>query len=114
MVFVGCQNKDEEAKTLHKIAAVVNKQCPVKIDYITRLDSCSIQGKTLCYSYTILKDSVFDVKLFEEIGIPAIVSEMKMNPQAEIFRKNGFIIKHNYFDLRGKAIFDYTLTPSDY
>lgn len=115
LAFVQCGSKDKEVeKALTTVVEAINKQCPITVDEITRLDKCEAKGKELTYLYTITDSEVFDVKQFEEIGVPVIKETLKNNPQIALFREYNVVIKYKYSDKDGKELYALTVNPSDY
>lgn len=113
--FVQCSSKDKEVEEALKVVVeAINKQCPITVDHLTRLDKCEAKGKELTYFYTITDASMFDAKQFEEIGVPAIKETLKTNPQINLFRQYKVTIKYKYSDKDGKELYSLNLNPSDY
>jgi len=115
LAFVQCNSKDKEVEEALKVVVeAINKQCPIMVDHITRLDKCEAKGKELTYFYTITDASQFDKKQMEELGAPAIKETLKANPQVNLFREYKVTIKYKYSDTDGKELYNLTLKPSDY
>lgn len=115
LTFIQCGSKDKEVeKALVTVVDAINKQCPITVDQITRLDKCEAKGKELTYYYTITDTSMFDAKQFEEIGVPTIKEALKSNPQVALFREYNVVIKYKYSDKDGKELYNLTVNPSDY
>lgn len=114
LTFIQCNSKDKEVeKALQVVVDAMNKQCPIQVDAITRLDKCEAKGKELTYFYTITDDSAFDVKTFEEIGVPAIKETLKTNPQMDTFRQFDVTMIYVYNNKDGKELYKLKLNPSD-
>lgn len=70
---------DQPMEALYPIIDATNKQCPMRIDDITMLDSIGLEGKRLVYYHSILKP---DVVLSENILHMVILSALQGNDDA--------------------------------
>jgi len=114
--FIQCGGKDKIVeKALQMTSEQLNKQCPMMIDAITRLDNTAVfPGKVLMYNYTIIDTSNFNEDQMKEVGIPFIKNTVKTNPQMEELRKLEVTFKYQYKDNEGKVILSFDVTPNDY
>ncbi len=94
----------------------INKQCPIMIDEITRLDSCSIadNGSSVSYFYTITNMDGFDKSVFKESIKEILVQAVKTNPDMKILRTAKMSINYKYSDPKGGEIVAVQVTPKDY
>jgi len=115
IISTQCTSKDKEIEqALSSLVETVNRQCPITVDEIMYLDRCEAKGKELTNFYVVTDTSNFDVKQFEEIGVPSIKEMLKSNPQIDVYRKYEVVIKYRYQDESGKEFYSITLNPSDY
>lgn len=107
-------SKEQKQKdALHKLVEAFNKSTPMQVDAETRFEKCEIDGKELTFFYTI-SDSVFQVKDFEEMAVPVIKSSIKDNPNIQVYREYGIILKYRYTDTEGELLYELILKPSEY
>lgn len=94
----------------------INKQCPVMVDEITRLDSCTYEANTkkAQYFYTITDLSTLDPKTFKTQIEDILKENVKTNKDVAAFRMFKITIVYHYVDSKGKEITTVTITPDDY
>lgn len=104
-------------RQMTQFASEMNKQCPMMIDQITRLDNVmSLPGKIFQYNYTLVgvDKSQVDLKILEEQVFPAILNNTKTNPDMEFVRRNKVTFHYYYKDDKGVFITKYVITPEMY
>lgn len=110
LALLGCQKKGKKIMILRKIAHEINKSCPQILDNDTRLEKVeSIKDSVLIYNYTLVN------VLRHEINVPKVKKELATNiranflkdPDFEVFRKMGVIMRYNYKDKGGVDLFSF-------
>lgn len=109
-------NSDEAE--LKKIAAEVNKSCPMTINSETRLDNTEVIGKAkIQYNYTLLKiaegDTIINFPILKKTLQEQSQQNFDTNPQMEHFRVKDISMKYYYKDMNGKYLFDFTIDPKE-
>jgi hypothetical protein len=117
--FSSCSKSTE--KLLQKTAEEVNKQCPMKIDASTTLDSVGVlSGNTLQYYYTVnFGDQNFSKEHYAtlmETLKPGIINQVKANqdPSFGLLKKLKVTFGYIYYDSDGDVIGDLSITPDMY
>lgn len=119
LAFYGVQQlfKPDMEKELKKVAVEINKQSPIQVDHLTRLDSASSKGKTnLIYYYTLLETERSEVN-FDTVNKyirSGIIENLKINPDVQVFRDNNVTLDYNYFDRNGEFVTEISVTPDLY
>lgn len=104
-------------KQLMIIAEKLNKTCPFMVDRDTRLDNAiGGPGKNFTYNYTVVNYAAeeIDADQVKSNIYPAMLNDIKTNPDIEIFRKNEVTLIYKYKDKNGKFLFDIEISPEDY
>lgn len=115
ILFIQCDKKKSIEDLLKDEVAVVNKQCPILEDAVTRRDSCSIvDGKTFQYHYTLLEVDSASIADFKNEGIINVKSNVKANPLYAPFRDEDVTFRLIYSDTLGIELFRFDVTPEDY
>jgi len=100
---------------IRKIADGYNKQCPVKIDDITRLDNCTVlPGRVFLYNYTISKEDEFELKKSGQEGIDNIKNMIRSTPALAVLRQHEVTFRYLYKDKAGRVIYSFDIVPEDY
>ncbi len=100
-----------------KIASEVNKDCPIMVDAVTRLDNTmGHPGRIFQYNYTLIyaEQSEIDTVIFKSQLEPGIINNLKTNPEFGFQRANGITMKFLYKDKDGLYICCITITPEQY
>jgi hypothetical protein len=103
-------------KAMIEFANEINKNCPIMIDGVTRLDNViSLPKKVFQYNYTILmaKDSI-KINELKDYLEPRIVNTVKTEPQMKIIRDNKITINYSYKDILGEHLFIIIVKPEQY
>lgn len=104
-------------KVMMNAASEINKTCPIMVDRETRLDNViALPENTLQYNYTLInltKDQVNIDELKEYIK-PAIINNIKTNPDMKAYRENKTTMAYYYKDKNGISLFKLTVTAEDY
>ena len=95
----------------------MNKNCPMKVDKITRLDNVMVHpDKVFQFNYTLItlvKDSV-DVEKVRNYIKPITLNKIVSDTSFNFFRRNKMTFSYCYYDKNGIFIFKYEITPRDY
>lgn len=114
-VMFGQPTLDE---ALLKTTSDINKQCPIMIDSMTRLDNTSIlAGKYLAYNYTLLQhaDEVrWDTSYYKAAMKQSLLNMLKTNPRLEAGKKEGIGFAATWYDSSGSYICSFVIQPEDY
>ena len=104
-------------KTLKWESEEVNKQCPMMVDEVTRLDSTEIgSDKTFIYYYTLTNKEKTDKDLEEmkKFLTYQIIHNVRTNEQLKTMRDNGVSVRYNYQDKNLEHLFEINVTKEDY
>jgi len=95
---------------------VMNRQCPIMVDEITRLDSCryNSSSKEAGYYYTITDKSMLDLDNFKNQITDVLKENLKSNEDVGFFRMYNVAITYKYADSEGKEITTVKILPEDY
>lgn len=98
------------------MADAINKQCPVMIDEMTRLDNCKYDeaNKTIKYYYTITDQSNIDIDVFKSGIAEMLKKTVKDNKEMASIKMLKVNIQYLYVDNSGKELVTVTVTPDDY
>lgn len=114
-LFIQCDKKKTIEDILKDEAMLVNKECPILEDAVTRRDSCSvIDGKTFQYHYTLLEIDSTIIANFKGEGITNIKNNVKKNPLYAPFRDEDVTFRLIYCDTLGIELFRFDVKPEDY
>ncbi len=115
-LFSACSNNQIISPILKKTSEDINKQCPAKIDIATILvNTEALPNRILKYNYKLnLKDNDLDTVLAKDAIKHRILYTMFNNPEVKSLLSQNFTFLHNYCDLNGKYLFQFTVTPDEY
>jgi hypothetical protein len=102
---------------LIKAANQINAHAPIIIDSTTRLDRVNaLSGKVFQYNFTIVTfdRSEVDTNLLKTTARESMISKLKSNPQASLFRDNKVELQAKYVDKEGKDITSISVFPNEY
>lgn len=119
LAFYGVQQffKPDMEKQLQEVAREINRQSPMQVDQLTRLDSASSKGKTnLIYYYTLLQTENSEINLdtVNKYIRSGIIENVKTHPDLKIFRDNNITLDYNYFDRNGEFVTEISVGPELY
>lgn len=119
LFFFGAQQffKPDLESELKEVALELNKQTPMQIDQYTRLDSAASKGKTnLIYYYTLfdMERSEVNLDTVNKYMRPAVVENVKNNPDLKIFRDNNITLDYKYYDKYSEFVTEISVTPELY
>jgi hypothetical protein len=100
-----------------KAANEINSHAPIVIDSTTRFDRVNVlPGNVFQYNYTILTldRSQVDTNLLKTSGRGSMISQMKQDPKASIFRDNNIEIQAKYVDKNGASVAILSIYPNEY
>jgi len=106
--------KKDIGSDLVKMSEELNKNCPVMVDEMTRLDSISVvDSKVVQYNYTVVAVSK-DSLITDLEGIKAFLKNNSQNnldtiKKMEFYRENKIPMKYYYNDKNGKYLLDFTI-----
>ena len=104
-------------KAMTKIAAEINKECPMMVDADTRLDNAIVlPGNVFQYNYTIINAEVenVDVPALKDYLEPIITNAVITDPQMQFQRDYKTTMNYNYRDKNGRHMFLISVTPDKY
>jgi len=112
MMFVQCGSSvsKEVEDGLKQAAEMINKQAPIMVDQITRLDKAEVDGKELTYYYTITNTEGIDKTELEK----NVKAGLKNNPQMSMFAKYDVELTYKYSDADGKEFCKFSVKSSEY
>jgi hypothetical protein len=98
-------------------ARELNKTCPFMANKDTRLDSARVlSNNTFEYSYTLVhfqSDSA-EAEMLRLAFEPAILSNVKSNPDLALFRKNLVTFSYLFKDEAGNPVIHVKISPEQY
>jgi hypothetical protein len=104
-------------KQLVSASSEVNKLCPVMVDSETRLDNTvALPENVFQYNYTLInmaKDDI-DVEQLKTTVEPAIINNVKTNPDVKTFRDNNITMAYYYYDKNNLFLFKIIVKPEQY
>lgn len=114
LLFTQCTDKVQKA--IENNAKELNGQCPLEVDEITRLDSCSPLPHTLKYNYTLKLNTVetMDTNIYKERLTPALLYKIQTNNLLNDLKKNKVSFIYSYKDKNGRQVANITILPDDY
>lgn len=114
--WTGCTSRPSTAEQLQKLAAKVNKTCPLMLDEMTRLDSISVPQNKFTYHYTLVaaEKEMGDFEAVREEVRPRLVSYLKTSPDMKFARDNALHVVYKYRDRHQKELFEIEIAPEDY
>jgi hypothetical protein len=102
---------------LIKAANQINAHAPIIIDSTTRLDRVNaLSGKVFQYNFTIVsldRDQI-DTNELKASARASMISKLKSNSQASLFRDNKVELQALYVDKKGKDITSVSVFPNEY
>ncbi len=102
---------------LHSVSNEFNKQCPIMVDEVTRVDRSEVlPHNTIQYNCTVLGAFAedFNPEEFTNEVKPNIIENLKSNPQMMVFNEVGATINYAYFDEQGSYIATISIKPEEY
>lgn len=101
---------------LIKMTNEINKKCPFMMNSDTRLDNTGAYRKNVYYYCTFINYSISDVDVKYLIYKlkPALLNDIKTNPDMKFLRDHKVNIIYNYRDKSGIHIVSFKFTPQDY
>lgn len=104
-------------KVMMQAASELNKTCPIMVDAYTRLDNAiALPPNSFQYNYTLINLTKAEVNLdtIKKYVEPAIVNNIKTNPDMKIYRDNKTTMIYYYKDKNGEFVHKFTVTPELY
>lgn len=103
-------------KSLKTTAEETNKNCPMYVDSLTRLDNTeALPNKTFQYNYSVKIDSTTtNINELKTNLRSSILNSIKTSPSLKEFRDNNVTLVYNYSNNSGSFLFKFQFAPSDY
>jgi ribosomal protein L37E len=104
-------------RAMMKIAAEINKSCPMMINADTRFDNAeALPGNVFQYNFTLihLEKATADPEEMRNLFGPSIVNEVKTNPQMKPQRDRKTTVNYCYKDKAGLFFLMIAVTPDQY
>ncbi len=102
---------------LMQSAGELNKSCPIMVDEYTRLDNAvALPDNGFQYNYTLvsLEKSEVNADSVKKYIEPGIISNVKTNPDLQIYRDNKTTMVYYYKDKNGAFFLKISVTPDMY
>ena len=99
------------------VAVEINKSCPMMVDDETRLDNVvAMPGNIFQYNYTLIhiEEATADIDELTSYLQSSITTDIKTNPDLQIYRDNHITMAYNYRDKNGKSLAVISVAPEDY
>ncbi|WP_417356729.1 hypothetical protein [Flavobacterium sp.] len=111
-VLVANMFRDNPEKKLADMVIEINKECPVKVDRITTLDSTVFEKDPLSIEYYYTLDVANN-----KVNLKEAKNRLEVNAQKgldtddgmEAFRKHNVELNYNYSDNEGNKLFDFSI-----
>ncbi|WP_417368266.1 hypothetical protein [Flavobacterium beibuense] len=111
-VLVANMFRDNPEKKLADMVTEINKECPVKVDRITMLDSTVFEKDPLSIEYYYTLDVANN-----KVNLKEAKNRLEVNAQKgldtddgmEAFRKHNVELNYNYSDNEGNKLFDFSI-----
>jgi hypothetical protein len=104
-------------KIMLKSVNEINKNCPIQVDKITRLDNVMTHPDNVFqFNYTLInkvKDSV-DVEKYRNYIKPITLNKIVSDTEFNFCRRHKTTFSYCYYDKNGTFIFKFEITPKDY
>lgn len=104
-------------KQLVEFANEFNKNCPMNLDEYTLLKNVvALPNKTIQYNYTLIGMTKAEVKIdtVKKYVFPALLQNLKSNPDMKFFRENKVTLNYYYSDKNGEFVTQYVVKPEMY
>ena len=103
-------------QSLKSASEMTNKNCPIYLDSLTRLDNTiALPNKTFQYNNTVKIDTtVLSLNVLKANLKNSISNSIKTNPAMKEFRDNHVTVVYSYSDVNGNFLFKLEFTPQDY
>jgi len=102
---------------LIKVANEINKNCPIMVDQVTRLDNTMAgPGNSIAYNYTLVNHEATELNIesIKEYITPILINMVKTSEEMKSFREIKVSLKYNYRDKSGVFLFSVLINPEDY
>lgn len=119
IILTSCQTKSKNKSRyefLKNVSMDVNKNCPIQVDSIIKLENTVAHPiATFRYNYTLKYDTVrYDIHEFEKSLRITTLNSIKTNPDAKMFKDMQATLEYNYSDTLGNFLFRIIIKPEDY
>lgn len=104
-------------RALVQASDTLNKNLPMMVDQVTRLDSTFPgPGKVLNYKYTLvgMKRADLDVENVKKRIAPMVTQNYRTSPAMEDLRKLSAVLKYHYYDEAGVFAFAIEVDPATF
>lgn len=111
-ILVANMFRDNPEKKLADMVTEINKECPVKVDRITTLDSTVFEKDPLSIEYYYTLDVANN-----KVNLKEAKNRLEVNAQKgldtdnsmEVLRKHNVELNYNYSDGEGNKLFDFSI-----
>lgn len=112
-VLLSCGNQKQEA--IQIACNEINKNCPVFLDEITRMDNAVALTNTIQYNYTLMGIDYDDIDTEDWFSLKQhILQNIRLSDEMAALRDNDVTFIYNYKDDYGEVMKKFTIYPSDY
>ena len=120
--FLSSSKEDKvlaDAALVEKVAEI-SKNYPLMLDADTRLENAtySLENNIYQYNHTLLNITLTEVTenldAMKETLTAKLITNLKSNPETELFRENETSMVYYFNDRDGNAILEITITPKLY
>lgn len=115
LFLAGCSDRAQEY--LETEVEAMNKQCPIEVDHMTRVDSCEVlPNHTLRYHYTMsyMDASKTDTTVFKESITSGLLYNIQTNAALKLMREYKVSFMYTIKDDKGGALGQLLFIFSDY
>ncbi len=117
ILALSCKKKQKtKYEFLKTVSADVNKQCPMQVDSILKLENTIAHPiATFRYNYILKYDTVkYDIHEFEKTLIKTTLNTVRTSPDAKMFRDMYATLEYHFSDSLGNFLFQFEIKPADY
>lgn len=104
-------------KAMMEAASELNKSCPIMVDRETRLDNAAAMPNNIFqYNYTLINfdKSEVNIDTVKKYVEPALINNVRSNPDLKLYRDNKVTMAYNYRDKNGVFVLKINITPDLY
>ena len=117
LILSGCQESLED-RCERESKEYTAKQCPIRIDETTRLDSLTFERAThtIHYYYTLMGNADSEVVLQNIDAVGALKNELKNTTTMKVYKDNKYRFAYTYHSAKdpNKTLIEITFTDKDY
>ena len=117
LILSGCQESLED-RCERESKEYTAKQCPIRIDETTRLDSLTFERAThtIHYYYTLMGKADSEVVLQQIDAVGALKTELKNTTTMKVYKDNKYRFTYTYHSEKApsKVLMEVSFTDKDY